>query len=401
MKFFKFKAKDPKGNFITGEVEAPTEEAAAKLVHRQNLIIISLTPKSELGLNILAGFRERTTSGDLTVVTRQLATMIKAGLPITEALLILRTQTKGSMQKVIAQILADVEDGESLSSAMSKHTKVFSKTYIALIKSGESGGVLDEVLTHLASDLEKQQEFRGKIKSALIYPAIIVVGMVIVAFVMIVFVIPRLTIIYEQFDVELPITTKLIIALSNFMVSYWPLIMIGIGALVWGLNAYRKTEKGGKMVDDFIFRLPLIGELQRKIILADVTRTLSLMIASGVSIIEALTLTSDIVKNSLIRKSLEDVKSMVEKGFPLAFAFSRHPDAFPFILSQMIAVGEETGKMDEVLAKISHIFEVESDQKLKAITAAVEPVILIVLGFGVAVLVVSIILPIYNLTTQI
>ncbi len=400
MKRFKYKAKNDKGELLNGEVEASTIEHAAKLVRNQGLVVITLSPKRELPLNITKSFSNRVTSGDVTSVTRQLATMINAGLPVTEALLILRSQSKGSMQKVIAQILSDVEEGESLSSAMSKHPQAFSKTYLALIKSGEIGGVMDEVLVRLADDLEKQQEFRGKVKGALIYPVIIVFGMIAVAFVMIVFVIPRLVTIYDQFEVELPITTKILIAISNFMVRFWPLVILGFGAAIYGFKLYKDTEKGKKKVDEILFKMPLIGSLQKQIILTDLTRTLSLMVGSGVSIIEALTISSQVVSNNIIAEALTDITKMVEKGFPLAFAFSRHPEAFPFILSQMVAVGEETGKMDEVLSKISHVFEVESDQKLKAMTAAIEPLILIVLGLGVALMVVSIILPIYQLTSN-
>ena len=400
MKRFKYKAKNAKGELISGEVEASTIEHAAKLVRNQDLVVITLTPKRELPLNISKSFANRVTSGDVTSVTRQLATMINAGLPVTEALLILRSQSKGSMQKIVGQILSDVEEGESLSSAMSKHPQAFSKTFIALIKSGEIGGVMDEVLVRLADDLEKQQEFRGKVKGALIYPVIIVFGMIAVAFVMIVFVIPRLVTIYDQFEVDLPITTKILIAISNFMVRFWPLVLLGFGGLIYGFKLYKDTVKGKKKVDEILFKLPLIGSLQKQIILTDLTRTLSLMVGSGVSIIEALTISAQVVSNNIIAEALTDITKMVEKGFPLAFAFSRHPEAFPFILSQMVAVGEETGKMDEVLSKISHVFEVESDQKLKAMTAAIEPLILIVLGLGVALMVVSIILPIYQLTSN-
>lgn len=401
MKRFKYKAKNDKGELVEGEVEASSAEHAAKLVRQEGLFIISIKPKREIPLNFLKKFGSRVTPGDIATLTRQLATMVNAGLPITEALLILRSQAKGSLQKIVSQILADVEEGESLSSSMGKHPQAFSKTYLAIVKSGEVGGVMDEVLVRLADDLEKEQEFKGKVKGALIYPAIIIVGMIIVALVMVIFVIPRLTTLYEQFDAELPIATRLLVSFSGFMINFWPLVIIGLGAAVYGVKLYRGTEKGRKKIDELTFKAPLVGDLQRQIVLTDLTRTLSLMIGSGVSIIEALNISAKVVGNNVVSEALTDTTKMVEKGFPLAFAFSRHPDAFPFILSQMIAVGEETGKMDEVLSKLSHVFEVESDQKLKTMTAAVEPAILIVLGVGVAFLVISIIMPIYNLTTQI
>lgn len=401
MKSYNFKAKDAKSEVVTGEVEASSPEHAAKLIRARGLTVISITQKMDLPISVIKSLQERIGFSELTSFTRQLATMVSAGLPITEALLILRNQTRGAMSKVVSQILADVEEGESLSSAMSKHPKIFSRTYIAIIKSGEVGGVLDNVLLKLADDLEKQQEFRAKVKSALIYPAIIVAGMIIVGFIMVVFVIPRLIIIYEQFNVELPLMTRIFIAFSKFMVRFWPLVLLFVGLLVWGFSIYKRTPNGDKKINEILFKIPLVGDLQRQILLTELTRSLSLMIGAGVSIIEALNIASQVIKNSIIAEALVDARKLVEKGFPLAFAFSRHPDAFPFILSQMIAVGEETGKMDEVLARVSHVFEVESDQKLKALTSAIEPVILIVLGIGVGFLVVSIILPIYNLTTKI
>lgn len=399
MKRYRYKAKDNNGNIVIGEVEAQTEQLAAKLIRQKGLVVITISSKNDLSIDIIKKFKDRITGGDISSFTRQLATMINAGLPLTEALLILRSQSKGSMQTIVAQILADVEEGESLSSSMSKHRNAFSKTYVALIKSGELGGVLDEVLVKLAEDLEKQEEFKGRVKGAMIYPVIIVLGMVAVAMIMLIFVIPRLTTLYEQFDADLPITTKIVVGMSNFMLKFWPLVLIGVGVGVYAFGIYRKTKEGRRKVDELIFKIPIVGELQRQIILTELTRTLSLMIGSGVSILEALNISSQVVGNVVISDSLTEITKMVEKGFPLAFSFSRHPEAFPFILSQMVAVGEETGKMDEVLAKISHVFEVESDQKVKALTAAIEPIILIVLGVGVAFLVISIILPIYNLTT--
>ena len=401
MKRYKYKAKNEKGELITGEVEAGTPEHAAKLIRRQGLIVISITAKSGLSSDILKKYGERITMADITTLTRQFATMVNSGLPLTEALLILRSQAKGSMQKVVAQLLADVEEGESLSSSMSKHPQAFSKTYVALVKSGEMGGVMDEVLVRLADNMERQQEFRGKVKGALIYPTIIVLGMIGVAFVMMVFVLPQITDLFTQFDIDLPITTKILIFVSDLMARFWPLMILAFAGLAYGFKTYRGTENGKRKVDDLILKIPLIGDLQRQIVLADLSRTLSLMVGAGVSINESITISSEVAGNMVVADALKDVNKMVEKGFPIAFSFSRHPEAFPFILSQMVAVGEETGKIDEVLEKISHVFEVESDQKLKALTAAVEPIIMVVLGIGVAFLVISVIMPIYNLTTSI
>jgi len=400
MKRFKYKAKSERGELISGEVEGTNPQHAAKLVRGRGLFVISLNPVSSLSFDIFKRFGERATGGDIATFTRQLSIMVNAGLPITEALLILRSQSKGSMQKVAAQILSDVEEGKSLSTAMGKHSNIFSKTYVALIKSGEVGGVIDKVLLKLSDNLEKQQEFRGKVKGALIYPIIIVFGMIAVALLMMIIVIPRMTTLYDQFDAELPIATKFLMTASNAMVSFWPILLLGAAGAFWGYKAYRSTEKGKRRTDELIFKIPTIGELQKQMILTDLTRTMSLMVGSGVSILEALQIATQVAGNQVIADALKDTTKLVEKGFPLAFAFSKHPEAFPFILTQMIAVGEETGKMDEVLAKVSHVFEIESEQRVKTLTAAVEPAILIIMGIGVGFLVIAIIMPIYNLTSQ-
>lgn len=400
MKRFNYKAKDREGRLVTGEVEAGDSHDAARLVKGKGLYVISITPKIDSPFAILKRFQERITPGDVATFTRQLATMINSGLPITEALLILRSQLKGSMQKIVAQILADVEAGESLSNALARHPKVFSTTYIALVKSGEVGGVMDAVLTRLADDLEKQQEFAGKVKGALIYPAVIIVGMVIVSFIMMIFVIPRLTSLYADFNATLPLPTLILIGISNFFISFWYLVLIIVGGGIYAFGLYRGTPAGRRKTDALIFKIPVFGELQKQVILTELTRTLSLMVGAGVPILEALNITSQVVGNTVISEALRDTAKQVEKGFPIAFAMSRHPDAFPFILTQMVAVGEETGKMDEVLQKISHIFEVESDEKVKGLTAAIEPIVMVILGLGVGFLVIAVILPIYNLTSQ-
>lgn len=400
MKRFFYKAKDSSARMISGEVEAPSLDEAARLVKSRGLYVISITPKIDSPLALIRNFRDRITPSDVATFTRQLSTMINAGLPITEGLLILRSQSKGSMQKIVAQILADVEAGDSLSNAFAKHPKIFSPTYIALVKSGELGGVLDQVLARLSDNLEKQEEFAGQVKGALIYPAVIVTGMVVVSIILMIFVIPKLTSLYADFNAALPLPTQILIGISTFFFQFWPLfLLLAIGGF-YVFRAYRATKEGRRKTDELLFKIPIIGPLQRQVLLTELTRSLALMVGAGVSILDALNITADVVGNTIIADALRDAARQVEKGFPIAFSFARHPEAFPFILSQMISVGEETGKMEEVLGKISHIFEVESDQKVKALTAAIEPIVMVLLGLGVGFLVIAIILPIYNLTSQ-
>lgn len=400
MKRFNFKAKDKDGKLVKGEVEAANESSAARLVRGKGLLVLSVKQTFESPFTLIKRLRDRITPSDVANFTRQLATMVAAGLPITEALLILKTQSKGSLTKVVSQILADVEGGESLSKAFIKHPQVFSPTYIALIKSGEVGGVLDTVLVKLADDLEKQQEFKGKVKGAMIYPAIIITGMVVVAFIMMIFVIPRLTELYDEFNADLPLPTKILIGASDLVIKFWPVTLFVVFMAIYAFKSYRETQSGKLYTDELIFKIPIIGELQKQVVLTELTSTLSLMTGAGVSILEALNITSEVVGNAVISNALKDVARQVEKGLPVSFAFSKHTEAFPFILSQMIAVGEETGKMEEVLSKVSHVFASESDQKVKTLTSAVEPIIMVILGLGVGFLVIAIILPIYNLTSQ-
>lgn len=400
MNRFNYKAKDQEGRLVTGEVEAASVNEAARLVKGKGLYVISIKAKIDSPFALITRFKDRITPGDVATFTRQLSTMINAGLPITEALLILRSQSKGSMQRIVAQILADVEAGESFSTSLSRHSKVFSPSYIALVKSGEVGGVMDAVLLRLADNLEKQSEFGSKVKGALIYPAIIVIGMTVVSFVMMIFVIPRLTSLYADFNATLPLPTLILIGISNFVINYWFIVVGLVAGGLYVFKLYRATAAGRKKTDELIFKIPIFGELQRQVILTELTRTLALMVGSGVPILEALNITSGVVGNTVISDALKDSARQVEKGFPIAFSFSRHPEAFPFLLSQMVAVGEETGKMDEVLTKISHIFEVESDEKVKGLTAAIEPMVMVLLGVGVGFLVIAVILPIYNLTSQ-
>jgi type IV pilus assembly protein PilC len=400
MKRFTYKAKDKNGKLVVGEVEASTINVAAKLVRDKGLVVITIFPARESLLTIIEKFRNRITGRDVSTFTRQMATMINAGLPITDSLVILRTQTRGGMQKVVSQILNDVEGGQSLSAALIKHPKVFTPTYIALTKSGELGGVIDQVFNRLAENLEKEQEFAGKVKGALIYPTIIVVGMVVVATVMMIFVIPKLMTLYTEFNANLPVATKILITISNITVKFWPLVLV-VGAIgFFAFTQYRKTPAGRRKTDELYFKLPIIGPMQKEVMLTELTRTMSLMTGAGVSILESLTITSGVTDNVIISDALKDAAKQVEKGFPIAYSFSKHPEAFPFILSQMIAVGEETGKMEEVLSKVSHVFEIESEERVKTLTSAIEPIVMIMLGLGVGFLVIAIILPIYNLTSS-
>lgn len=402
MAIFQYKARNPDGTVLTGLVDAPSQQVAIRLLHDKRLFVVAIAPaKSQFNLDSFQQYFKRVGFNEIVNFTRQLSTMVVAGLSIPESLTILRTQTTN---KVLADILIDVEHqivgGGSLGSALAKYPKYFPPTYIALVRAGESSGMLDQVLTRLAETMESERDFRGKISGAMIYPVIILVGMIGVIFVMMTVVVPKLTSLYTDMNIELPVTTKILIGTSQFFVkSWWLIILIGIGA-AFGFTRWRATKLGEHMFDTLVLKLPIFGELQKKIILVEFTRTLSMLITSGIHILEGLAILKNSLGNVLFRDAITEIAKKVEKGFPLGDSFAQY-QVFPPIVSQMMKVGEETGKLDETLMKLSRYFQTESENLVKGLTAAIEPVIMVILGVGVGFIVISVITPIYNLTSQI
>jgi len=400
VKRFKYKAKNPQGKTISGIVEAPDEKRAIVAIRDRSLVVFSIAPVShDIFSRILSKVLHRISLSDLTTFTRQLSTMTTTGLTINDTLTILRDQSPPSLAEVIDDILRKVEGGSSLADALANHPRVFNQVYVSLVRAGESAGVLDQILARLADNMEKQKEFRSKVKGAMIYPVIIVVGMVFVASIMMIFVIPKLLAMYQDFQAKLPLPTLILISISHFMVSFWWIMLLAVVGLGWFLNRFRHTPYGRRKIDELILRLPIIGNLQTQMVLTEMTRTLGLLVGAGISVMEALDITAAAVGNSLYEEQLYHASKEVEKGLSLA-AILRESEEFPIIVPQMISVGEETGKMDEVLTKLSRYFETESDQMVKGLTTAIEPLIMIVLGLGVGFLIIAVILPIYNLTSQ-
>ncbi len=399
MKKFNYKAKDKKGKTVTGVVEAREERQAAKILQEKGFLVISITPFRKSLLAQAGPIISRVTTSDLVNFTRQLSTMVTAGLQITAALDILERQAKPSMGKVVAGIRREVEAGGTLAKAMEKYPHVFDQVYIALISAGEAVGSLDKVLARLADNLEKKREFQRQIKGAMIYPAIVVTGMLGVGAIMIVFVIPQMMTIYEEFQAELPVTTRIMLAISDFVINYWYIGLVLLAGMVFGLRILNKNPQFKAQVDNLTFRMPIIGKLKTETMLTEFTRTLSLLAGAGVLIVDALKITINSFSSPLYRKALEKVTEKVEKGVPLGTALAQE-EVFPPILPQMVAVGEETGKIDEVLQKVSVYFEQEAAMAIKGLTAALEPLIMIVLGVGVGFLIISVIMPIYNLASQ-
>lgn len=386
----------------SGLVEAPTAQSATQLLHDKGLFILSLeeskkTPGQTSGS--LSRFK-KVKFADIVNFTRQLATMVTAGLSLPESLTILRTQTENP---TFARILLDIEhaivSGGNLADSLAKYPQYFSPIYLALIRAGESSGTLDKVLARLAETLEDQREFRSKVVGAMIYPIIIFVGMAVVVMIMMTVVVPRLTDLYKDFGVSLPASTQLLMTTSGFFVRFWWLmIALAVGGTAL-FRKWRKTPVGEVAVDTFILKIPLFGELQRKVILVEFTRTLAMLISAGIHILDGLHVLKDSLGNVLFRNAVGEVAKKVEKGFPLGETFAQYP-VFPPIVSQMMKVGEETGKLDDTLLKLSNYFKTESEHLVKGLTTAIEPIIMVVLGVGVGFIVISVITPIYNLTSQ-
>jgi len=399
MKKFNYKAKDKEGKTVRGVVEARDEKQAARILQERGFLVVTITPLRKGLVTQMGPVISRVTTSDLVNFTRQLSTMVTAGLQLTGALDILEEQAKPAMAKVVAEIRREVEAGGTLAKAMESHPHVFDQVYIALIRSGEAAGSLDKVLARLADNLEKKREFQQKIKSAMIYPAIVIAGMLGVGAIMIIFVIPRMMAIYEEFQAELPVVTKILLAVSNFVVSYWYFALLLFGGLIFALKILNKNPQFRTQVDNVSFRLPIIGKLRKETMLTEFSRTLSLLVGAGILIVDALKITLFSFSSPLYREALEEVTEKVEKGIPLGTALAQE-EIFPPILAQMVAVGEETGKIDEVLSKVSVYFEQEAEMAVKGLTTALEPLIMIVLGIGVGFLIIAVIMPIYNLASQ-
>ena len=400
MAFFKYKAISSNGKPTVGLVEAPNGDQAAKLLKEKQLFVISLAETNENAITSRFDKLQKVSFNDIVNFTRQLATMIVAGLSIPDSLNILHTQTTNP---IFARVLSDIErsivGGGNFGDALAKYPQYFTPIYISLIRAGEASGMLDKVLNQLADTLEAQREFRGKVVGALIYPTIIVIGMIVVVIIMMVVVIPKLTDLYKDFGIELPVATKILIGISNFVIYDWWIVILVVVGVVYGFSRWKKTDIGTYTTDTLILKIPLFGELQKKTILVEFTRTLAMLLSAGIHILDALKILKGSLNNVLYRNAIDDISKRVEKGFQLADTFASHKE-FPMIVSQMLKVGEETGRIDDTLLKLSKYFQTETEQMVKGLTTAMEPIIMVVLGIGVGFIVFSVITPIYNLTAQ-
>lgn len=400
---YRYKAKDWMGKMVKGELELGTEKSVIESLRASGLIPLEVEIKSEnMMAEVWRKISGRISGKMISNFTRQLATMMTAGLPMTDALALLKNQQEdgSSLYIILEKILADVRGGMSLGTSMEKYVSIFGEAYVASVSAGEEAGVLEEILSKLATNLENENEFQGKVKGAMIYPTIVIVGMLVVMVIMMIFVIPKLTSLYADFGTaKMPAITQGLMTVSNWMAKLWflfpilflsPTIILKIGAK----NPVFNLKK-----DKFFLRLPIAGKLSQMTILASTCRTLSMLLTAGIPLVEALRIVGTVSGNEVYKKAYGDIAQKVQKGFGISVSFE-NTNVFPVIVTQMVATGEATGKLDEVLLKVASYFSVEAEQAVAALTAAIEPLIMIVLGIGVGFLVVAVVMPIYNLTSS-
>ncbi|MDQ5938524.1 MAG: type pilus assembly protein PilC [Patescibacteria group bacterium] len=386
---------------MSGIVEAPGESEAAELLSERGLVVLSLVTshqKAFKGINInIGGVSQK----DLVIFSRQLAVMISATIPIVQSLRILSQQTNNPVftEKVV-EMANDVDGGMKLSDAMAKHYKIFSNFFVAMIKSGETSGRLEEVLEYLADQMEKDYDLVARIKGAMIYPALILTALVGVSILMMVYILPKMTPMLQETGAELPMVTLWLIAISDFMVKYWPFLLLIILVLIGIFVFWTKSKSGKTMWDSVKIRMPIFGNLFKKIYLVRFTRSLHTLIKGGVPIASALRITAEVVDNKAYSDLIMRTVAEVEAGNSISTLFAKSP-LMPKMLSQMMIVGEKTGRIDNILEKLSDFYTREINNLVSNLTVLIEPLILIIMGVGVAGIVAAIMLPMYKVAQTI
>jgi type IV pilus assembly protein PilC len=399
MPLFVWKGRTATGAAASGEIAAGSQSDVVAALRQKKIIPTSIKIKEEKkGMGLFAA---RVSRRALAVFTRQFATMLNAGLPLLSCLEILAKQTESpALRRVLGEVRTDVEGGLSLADALRRQPKVFDNLYVNMVESGETGGALDVILVRLANYLEKSAALIRKIRGAMIYPVIILSVAIVAIAILLIFVIPVFARMFEGVGAELPAMTRLVVGISNFLKSWAILIVIILIAAFTVLRRWHKTESGAKAIDPILLKLPVFGNLLRKQAIARLSRTLSTLLSSGVPIIDALEITSKSAGNWLIEDAILKARTSIKGGENIADPLSK-TSVFPPMVTQMIAIGEASGGLDEMLAKVADFYDAEVDQAVENLTAALEPVIMVVLGGVVGFIVISMYLPIFQLATTI
>ncbi len=394
---YKWEGKTLRGEKKKGELEAPDEGSVRTHLRQQNVIPTKVVAK---GKEVSFSFgRQKIKRKDVAVFTRQLATMIDAGLPLVQSMDILAMQQENkTFKEIIKNIKEDVEGGSTFAGALKKHPKAFDELYVNLVVAGEEGGILDNVLTRLAIYIEKADALKKKIKSALVYPSTIVAVAVIVVAVLMIFVIPVFEKMFADFGHTLPLSTLIVIGISKLLKRYIFLIIVALVILIFMLKRYYSTEKGKFNIDKLILKLPVFGPLFRKVAVARFARTLSTLITSGVPILDGLTITSKTAGNKPIEYAIMKARTSISEGETIAEPLARS-EVFPLMVTQMIAVGESTGSLDSMLTKIADFYEEEVDVAIATLTSLLEPFLMVFLGVTVGGIVIAMYMPIFKIAS--
>jgi type IV pilus assembly protein PilC len=396
MASYVFKAMDFSGAKATGEVEAENKQVVSDQLKSRGLIVLDISDK-HASKEIKLPFLERVKPQDLTIMTRQLATMVSSGMTILRALYVLEAQTDSKpLAETIVKVRKDVEAGLPLSDALERHPKVFSPLYVAMTRAGETGGLLEDSLIRIADQLEKEDSLRRQIKSAMVYPGVVLTFALTVLIGLVTFLVPVFVGVFEQFGGELPTITKITVALSDSIKGFWWAWILGSAGAVYAFRKWKSTHRGRGQWDAFRLRVPMkIGDIVQKVALARWSRTLSALVSAGVPLLAALDITAKTAGNRVIENAMAEVIESVKRGGTIAEPLKKS-DVFPGMVSHMVGVGEETGAMDAMLSKIADFYEDQVAAAVKSLTSILEPVMLVVVGGIVGFIVISMYMPLFK-----
>ncbi len=402
MPTFDYKATDQTGKIIEGQLEG--KDATAVIARLQEMQYFPIRVQQQAQKTVISrsytlrGLLRRVRSRDVMVFTQQLATLVDAGIPLDRALNILGELNENTgLGPILTKVQRNIEGGSSLADALAKHPRQFSRLYVNMVRSGESGGVLEAILVRLASFLEQSQEMVDEIKSAMIYPALLVMVGGVAIGVLLTFVIPKFAMIFADVGIALPLPTRIVIHASNFLSSYWYLILIGLFFIVYGIRNYRKTEKGRIKWDAMKLKLPMFGQLYRKIEIARFSRTLGTLIRSGVPILQAISIVKDTLTNEVIAQALVSVYGGLKEGEGVAQPL-QESGVFPPLAVHMISVGEETGSLETMLGKVADSYETDVSNSIKRLMSLLEPAMILLMGVLIGFVVVSMLLAIFSIS---
>lgn len=400
MAIYKYKAKNKDGELAVGLVEALSDEAAEQMLKDRNYDIVSIGLESEGKKQNFSMMFERIKPKDLVIFSRQFAVLISASVTLVQSLKMLVDQTENlKMKMTVSEISDEIDGGARLSDALAKRPKVFSSFYVNVIKSGETSGKLDDVLNYLADELEKDYDMSSKIKGAMIYPAFVLFSMSCIGVLMMMFIVPKLTAVIADSGGELPVPTKIVMAISDFLVSYWWLIGFAVAGIYAGIKVLHRFPSGKLLLDSILLKLPVFGKLFQRIYLVRFTRSLQTLIIGGVNISKSLSIVADVVSNKVYKDLITQTKKEVEDGNSISTTFLTSA-YIPKMVSQMMSVGEKTGKLDLVLERITDFYSREVSNIVSNLMTLMEPLIMVVMGIGTGIMVASIIMPMYNMASQ-